>query len=90
MILLPEVDTSSERSDAVVLGGGVELMCIFDREFRAASAATAAGGLLDAMSGYQRSVSLPAGPFKALLLSSGCLPAAQVMSHAAAQEGRVT
>ena len=77
MILLPEVDTSSERSDAVVLGGGVELICIFDREFRAAPAAAAAGGLLDAMSRYQRSLSLPAGPIYSpppLFTMSSCCP----------------
>lgn len=40
---------SSDRSDAVVLGGGVELIWTLDSELRAASAAAAAGGLLAAM-----------------------------------------
>lgn len=47
----PELDTSSDRSDAVVLGGGVELICILDKAFSAASAAAAAGGLMAAMYG---------------------------------------
>ena len=47
----PEFDTSSDRSDAVVLGGGVELICILDKAFSAASAAAAAGGLMAAIYG---------------------------------------
>jgi len=51
---LPDVDTSSERSDAAVLGGGVELICILERELRAASAAADAGGFLAAIDSAYR------------------------------------
>ena len=47
----PEFDTSSDRSDAVVLGGGIELICILDSASRAADAAAAAGGLIAAIYG---------------------------------------